>query len=204
MYGRFAYLPDPRWLGWRDPWYAAAFAHELLDRELAQLDQRSRRPSKSRRWRAPRPIRSNKVRPIMRKLKLCLKHRESRFFRAARDDWQLQTHHIRSHRLSEALSGLIRGFATVVAGTQQPAATATPDFRRVSNNLSLSKVEIEQVEMEYRLNDFTGGRADQITDENVGLACLAACEINKYQLAHEIALRALGETVPRETCALKP
>jgi hypothetical protein len=196
MYNRFVYVPDPQWLGWRDPWRMAACAYELVDCELAKLDRFERRPSRNKRWRAPRPFLTKAVRRVMPKLKACLKHRQAIPYRSACDAWR------RSHRFPkpyhdqlDAVDHLMDGFGVIVNGESSPAG----HFRDLTNCLSLSKAQVEAIMICYRLDDFTNGQGHRIEDEDVGLACLAACEVGKHQIAHEIVLRALGEA---KSCTL--
>lgn len=141
----------------------------------------------------------------MPKLGACLKHRQDVPYRGARDAWHGTRQFPKPYRAQlQALDHLINGIGTIIYGRSgvytetAPGGNPAGHFRELLSCLTLSKAEVEAILIRHRLDDFTAGRGDQIEDEDVGLACLAACEVGKYEIAHEIALRGV---LPGEMCS---
>jgi hypothetical protein len=64
------------------------------------------------------------------------------------------------------------------------------------SQVQLDKVTLDRIEMRVRLRDFTKGQEKRIDDPDVWMACAAACDIDNYEVAREIAQRAVEEGCP--------
>jgi hypothetical protein len=61
------------------------------------------------------------------------------------------------------------------------------------SQVELDKRTLERIEIRVRLRDLTNGLEKYIDDEDVRLACAAACDIGRYDVARDIARRAVGK-----------
>lgn len=175
----------PRCLrNWFNPRNAALFVARLLIGTSLRVD-----------WKPRKHIPRRKIRRVLYQTERYLATGRDKHLDDALKCWGTIPKEQRQRQFVGAVGDLVF-VARRISGRRSylhPADDPWEHLKAAATQVQLDKDLVNRIEMRVRLRDFTRGKEKAINDEDVWLACAAACDIDNYEVARDIALRALGE-----------